>query len=159
MPVVKVFRTGVRSVPREVPTDATVVILPMTIDRVGRECASDEQPAKVRDLNEAFDRFKPGLDFRTTAGEEKTDFVVELEFTSLKDFDPKRVRSRDPGRRNDLADLQSRIDLLRRMRDRFAVLSVKKAWDDVGQRREIIDAVHEFEQQLRHIAGARDGAS
>ncbi|MBK5189255.1 MAG: type VI secretion system contractile sheath small subunit, partial [Gemmatimonadaceae bacterium] len=103
--------------------------------------------------------FKPKLDFKTTLGEEGTEFVAELEFKSLKDFDPKKIRSREPGKRNDLADLQSRIDLLHRMRERFAVLSVKKAWENTDQRKEIIDAVAEFEQQLRNIAGGEGAAS
>ena len=50
MPVVKVSRAGVRSAPREVPTDTTAAVLPMTVDRVGQECAEDEQPTKVSNL-------------------------------------------------------------------------------------------------------------
>lgn len=159
MPVVKVSRTGVRSAPREVPADTTAVVLPMTVDRVGAECPANEEPAKVSGLAETFERFKPKLDFKTTIGENGTEFVVELEFKSLTDFDPKKIRSRELGKRNDLAHLQGRIDLLRRVRERFAVLSVKKAWENVEQRGEIIDAVREFEQQLRRIAGAEGGAS
>jgi antibiotic biosynthesis monooxygenase (ABM) superfamily enzyme len=45
------------------------------------------------------------------------------------------------------------------MRERFAVLSVKKAWENTDQRKEIIDAVQEFEQQLRNIAGSEGAAS
>lgn len=159
MPVVKVSRAGVRSAPREVPTDTTATVLPMTVDRVGQECPEDDQPTKVSSLAEAFEKFKPKLDFKTTVGAEGTEFVAELEFKSLKDFDPKKIRSREPGKRNDLADLQSRIDLLHRMRERFAVLSVKKAWENTDQRKEIIDAVQEFEQQLRNIAGGEGAAS
>jgi hypothetical protein len=36
---------------------------------------------------------------------------------------------------------------------------VKKAWENTDQRKEIIDAVAEFEQQLRNIAGSEGAAS
>jgi hypothetical protein len=152
MPVVKVTRAGVRSAPREVPTDTTAAILPMTADRVGREAPEDEQPTRVASLAEAFERFAPRLDFRTTVGDDGAEFAAELEFRSLRDFDPKQIRSRERGRRNDLADLQGRIDMLHRMRERFSVLSVKRAWDDEEQRREIVGAVAGFQEQLRRIA-------
>ena len=160
MPVVKVTRAGVRSAPREVPTDTTATVLPMTFDRIGQECAEDEAPTKVSSLADAFKAFKPALDFRTTVGEEGTEFVAELEFKSLKDFDPKQIRSREPGKRNDLADLQSQIDLLHRMRERFSTLGVKRAWENEAQRKEIIDALAELQQQLGNIAsGAAGGAA
>ena len=155
MPVVKVTRAGVRSAPREVPTDTTAAILPMTADRVGREAPEDELPTRVGSLAEAFEKFAPRLDFRTTVGD-GAEFAAELEFRSLRDFDPREIRVREPGRRNDLAELQSRIDLLHRMRERFSVLAVKRAWDDEEQRREIVGAVTGFEEQLRMIA-ARGG--
>ncbi len=155
MPVVKVTRAGIRSAPREVPTDTTAAILPMTADRVGREAPEDEQPTRVGSLAEAFDRFAPRLEFRTTVGEDGAEFGADLEFRSLRDFDPRQIRSREPGKRNDLAELQSRIDMLHRMRERFSVLSVKRAWDNAEQRREIIGAVAEFEEQLRRIAGGQ----
>ena len=157
MPVVKVIRQGVRPAPREVPTDTTATILPMTVDRVGVEAPEDEAPRRVSSVKEAFDTFKPGLAFRTYVGEEGTEFVADLEFRSLADFDPKRMRTREPGKRNDLADLQSRIDLLHRMRERFSVLPVKRAWDNPEQRAELIEAVREFENQLRRIAGSGQG--
>jgi type VI secretion system protein ImpB len=157
MPVVRVTRAGVRPAPREVPTDTTATVLPMTFDRVGQETAEDERPTRVSSLSEAFETFKPRLDFRTRVGDEDTEFVAELEFGSLKDFDPKQIRQRQPGRRNDLADLQARIDLLHRMRERFGTLPVKRAWDQPEQRAEIIAAVREFEAQLRLIAGQPEG--
>lgn len=159
MPVVRITRAGVASAPREVPTDTTVAVLPMTVDRVGQETADDEQPVKVSSLAEAFEKFQPRLDFRTQVGEEGTEFAAELEFRNLKDFDPKHIRTREPGKRNDLADLQSRIDLLHRMRERFALLPVKRAWENAEQREEIIQAVREFEEQLRRIAGAGEGGA
>ena len=123
MPVVKVTRAGVRSAPREVPTETTATVMPMTLDRVGEECPEDEGPTKVSSLAEAFEKFTPKVDFKTNVGEEGTEFVAELDFKSLKDFDPKQIRSREPGKRNDIADLQSQIDLLHRMRERFTLLA------------------------------------
>lgn len=128
----------------------------MTFDRVGKESAEDELPTRVSSVAEAFAAYSPKLDFRTHIGEEGTEFVAELEFNSLKDFDPKQIRQRNPAQRNDLADLQARIDLLHRMRERFGTLPVKRAWDQQEQRAEILSAVREFESQLRLIA-ARDG--
>lgn len=153
MPVVKVTRAGVKMAPRQVPTETTATILPMTVDRVGQEALEDEQPTKVSSLAEAFEKFKPALDFKTNVGDEGTEFAADLEFKSLKDFDPKRVMTREPGKRNDVADLQSQIDLLHRMRERFAVLSVRRAWDNPEQRKEIIEAVAEFQDALRKISG------
>ena len=157
MPVVKVTRAGVRSAPREVPTDTTAAILPMTAERVGREAPEDEEPTKIGCLAEAFEKFAPRLDFRTTVGDNGAEFAADLEFRSLRDFDPRQIRTREPGKRNDLADLQSRIDMLHRMRERFCLLSVKRSWENEEQRREIIGAVDEFEEQLRHIAQGGEG--
>jgi type VI secretion system protein ImpB len=152
MPVTNIKRTGVRSAPREVPTETTLTILPMTTDRIGQEAPEDEGPTKVSSLPEAFEKFKPKLDFRTTVGEEGTEFVAELDFRSLKDFDPKQIRSREPGKRNDIADLQAEIDLLQRMRERFTLLSVKRAWENPEQRKEMIAAVGDLQDSLRQIA-------
>jgi len=135
-----------------VPTDTTAAVLPMTLDRVGTEAPEDEAPTKVSDLKEAFETFKPAIDFKTNVGEEGTEFVAELEFKSLKDFDPTQIRTRTPGKRNDLADLQSQIDLLHRMRERFTLLAVKRAWQNEDQRKEIIAAIGELQEQLRRIA-------
>jgi hypothetical protein len=159
MPVVKITRGGVRSAPREVPTDTTCTILPLTFDRVGREVPEEEAPVRVSTLAAAFEAFRPRLDFRTIVEEEGTEFVAELEFRSIKDFDPRQIRTREPGKRNDLADLQARIDLLHRMRERFTVLPVKRAWDDAEQRGEILEAVRLFEEQLRRIAARTGGGA
>ena len=153
MPVVKVTRAGVRQAPRQVPTETTATILPMTVDRVGQETAEDEQPTKVSSLAEAFEKFKPALDFKTNVGDEGTEFAADLEFKSLKDFDPKKLMSRTPGKRNDVADLQSQIDLIHRMRERFSVLAVRRAWENTDQRKEIIDAIAEFQEALKKISG------
>lgn len=153
MPVVKVTRAGVRMAPRQVPTETTATILPMTVDQVGQESSEDAQPTKVSSLAEAFEKFAPALDFKTTVGEEGTEFAAELEFKSLKDFDPKKLMSKTPGKRNDLADLQSQVDLLHRMRERFSVLAVRRAWDNPDQRKEIIDAIAEFQDALKKLSG------
>ena len=153
MPVVKVTRAGVKQAPRQVPTETTATILPMTVDQVGQEALEDAEPTKVSSVAEAFEKFQPKLDFKTTIGDEGTEFAAELDFKSLKDFDPKKLMSREPGKRNDVADLQSQVDLLHRMRERFSVLSVKRAWDNEDQRKEIIDAVAEFQAALKRISG------
>lgn len=157
MPVVSVVRAGVRPAPREVPTDTTLTVLPMTFDRCGQEAPMNEAPTQISNVDEAFSKFKPQLTFTTTAGEEGTEFVAELEFKSLADFDPKKIRTREPGKRNDLADLHLRIDLLHRMRERFGELPIRKAWGDPQQRQQIIEAVREFETQLKRIAGPSAG--
>lgn len=156
MPVVSVTRAGVRPAPREVPTDTTLALLPMTFDRVGKECPEEDRPGRVNSLEEAFERFRPRLDFRATAGAEGHEFVAELEFRSLADFDPRQIRGRESGRRNDLADLQSRIDLLHRMRERFAAPAVRRAWESPAQRHEILLSLGELAGQLRRIAGGGD---
>ena len=153
MPVVKVTRAGVKMAPRQVPTETTATVLPMTVDRVGQEALEDEQPTKVSSLAEAFEKFQPKLDFKTTVGEEGTEFAAELAFRSLKDFDPKKLMTREPGKRNDLADIQSQIDLLHRMRERFSVLSVRRAWENPEQRKEVIEAIAEFQEALKRISG------
>lgn len=152
MPVTNVKRTGVRMAPREVPTETTLSMLPMTMDRVGQEAPEDEGPTKVSSLAEAFEKFKPAFNFKTNVGEEGTEFVADLDFRSLKDFDPKQIRSREPGKRNDIADLQSEIDLLQRMRERFTLLAVKRAWENPEQRKEMLDAVDDLQDSLRQIA-------
>lgn len=139
--------------PKEVPTETTTAILPMTLDRVGQECGEDEGPTKVSSLQEAFDKFQPKIDFTATVGDEGTEFKADLAFKSMKDFDPKRLMTREPGKQNDLADLQAQVDLLHRMRERFALVSVRRAWDDEAQRKEIIGALAELQDALKRLSG------
>lgn len=159
MPVTKITRQGVRMAPRQVPTDTTTTIMPMSVDRVGQEAPEGEGPTKVSSIGEAFEKFAPELNEKITAGEEGTEFTVQLEFKSLADFDPKKLRTRAPRKpgeapgKNDLTDLDNRIIMLKQMRERFTSLSVRRAWENPGQRAEIIEAVHDFESQLRRIAG------
>src|SRR5262249_30497904 len=131
MPKIEVIRKGVTPAARPVPTDTTATVLPMTLNRVGKEVEDeDEAPTSVDSVNDAFAKFKPSVHLETTAGEEGTEFIVDLLFNSLKDFDPENIQKRTAGKRNDLADLKNSIDLLYRIKDRFALPAVKKAWSD-----------------------------
>src|SRR5216110_3354668 len=98
MPSVVIGRQGVRTAAREIPTDTTAAIMPMTFDRVGLECVEDETPTKVDSVKDAFQKFNPQLHFETNVGEDQAKFVADLSFTSLADFDPKKIRSREPGK-------------------------------------------------------------
>src|SRR5262245_16928245 len=104
MPRIEVIRKGITPAIRPVPTDTTLVILPMTLERVGKQVQDeDEQPVRIDSSNEVFEQFRPALRFETTAGADATEFVAELEFHSLKDFTPENIQKRMPGKRNDIA--------------------------------------------------------
>src|SRR5215212_3970867 len=112
MPEIKVIRKGITPAVRDVPTDTTLVVLPVTRERIGKEVADEyERPERIDNLKAAFEKFKPSLPFRATAGEEQTEFVADLEFRSIEDFKPENIQKRVPGKRNDLADLKNTIDL------------------------------------------------
>jgi len=52
MPLVKVIRKGITPTIRKVPTSTCAAMLPMTLERVGKEAASEnEELTKVEDLN------------------------------------------------------------------------------------------------------------
>jgi predicted component of type VI protein secretion system len=158
MPKIEVIRKGVTPAARPVPTDTTAAVLPMTLNRIGKEVEDeDEAPVGVDSVNDAFAKFKPSVHLETTAGEEATEFVVDVDFRSLKDFDPENIQKRAPGKRNDLADLKNSIDLLYRLKDRWALPAVKKAWSDPGQRQQIIAAVNELRQQIEKLAQPKGG--
>jgi len=153
MPKIEVIRKGVTPAARPVPTDTTAAVLPMTLNRVGKEVDDeDEVPISVDSVNDAFAKFKPSVHLETTAGEDATEFVVDVAFRTLKDFDPENIQKRVPGKRNDLADLKNSIDLLYRLKDRWSLPGVKKAWSDPNQRQQIIAAVNELRQQLQKLA-------
>ena len=158
MPVTKITRQGVISAPRDVPTETTATVMPMTLDRVGAEAPEDDTPTKISTLADAFKTFKPAIDFSTQVGEEGTEFVAQLEFKSIGDFDPKQIRSRAPGKRNDIADLHSQLELLQRMRASFALLPVKRAWEKEADRTAVIDALQAFKSQIQRIADGEGGA-
>ena len=156
MPKIQVIRKGVTPAARPVPTDTTAAVLPMTLNRVGKEVEDeDEAPVSVDSVNDAFAKFKPSVHLETTAGEEGAEFVVDFDFRSLKDFDPENIQKRVGGKRNDLADLKNSIDLLYRLKDRWALPAVKKAWSDPSQRQQIIAAVSQLRQQLEKLAQSK----
>jgi Uncharacterized protein conserved in bacteria len=155
MPEIKVIRKGITPAIRPVPTDTTLTLLPMTLDRVGRELADeDEQALRVDGVQDAFEKFKPSIHFETRVGEEQTEFVADLEFHSIKDFSPENIQKRVPGKRNDLADMGTTIDLLYRLKDRWGLPAVKRAWADPNQRRQILDALARLRTELEKVAHA-----
>jgi type VI secretion system protein ImpB len=160
MPRIEVIRKGITPAVRPVPTDTTLAILPTTLDRVGREVEDeDEQPVRIDSVNDAFEKFKPSIHFEALAGEGATAFVVDLEFHSLKDFAPENIRKRVPGQRNDIADLQNSIDLLYRLKDRWSLPAVKRAWNDPRLRKQILLALARLRMELERLAQAtKEGA-
>jgi predicted component of type VI protein secretion system len=158
MPKIEVIRKGITPAVRPVPTDTTLVVLPVTLDQMGKEVESeDEQAVRVDSANDAFEKFKPSIHFETQAGPEATEFVADLEFRSLKDFSPENIQKRIPGQRNDIADLKNAIDLLYRMKDRWSLPSVKRAWSNPAQRKQIIAALARLHAELEKIAQTGKG--
>jgi len=163
MPLVKVIRKGVTPSVRKVPTSTAAVIMPVTLERVGKEVAAEnEEPTKVESAQDAFAKFQPKLSFKGTAGEEETEFRAELQFKSIKDFDPENLQKRQEVRnedgevtylRNDLADLKSNIDLVYRLKDRWKLPAVRRAWNNPDQRKEIIQALGRLRTELEKVAG------
>ena len=163
MPVVKVIRKGISASVRKVPTATAAAIMPMTFDRVGKEAATEnEDPTKVESLQDSLEKFKPKLSFRGNVGKEETEFCVDVEFRSLKDFDPENLQKRQETRnaegevgylRNDLADLKSSIDLVYRLKDRWKLPTVRRAWSNPEQRKEIIEALGRLRSELEKVAG------
>ena len=168
MPLIKVIRKGITPAIRKVPTSTAAVVMPMTLERVGKEAASEnEEPTKVEDLQDAFKKFQPMLDFKGYAGPEETEFRAEFRFRSVKDFEPENLQKRQEIKsesgetdylRNDIADLKSRIDLLYRLKDRWKLPTVRRAWNNEQQRKEIIQALARLRGELAKVAG-KGGAS
>jgi type VI secretion system protein ImpB len=162
MPLVKVVRKGVTPAVRKVPTSTAAAMLPMTLERVGSEAASEaEELVKVEDLADAFRKFQPKLDFRGAAGPEETEFRAEVQFRSIKDFDPENLQKRQEVRdeegnvsylRNDIADLKNNIDLLYRLKDRWKLPAVRRAWGNAAQRAEIVNALNSLRSELERVA-------
>jgi type VI secretion system protein ImpB len=163
MPLINVKRTGVRPSVRKVPTSTCAVTMPMTLDRVGKELASEnEEPTEVESAADAFAKFRPELKFKGRAGEEETEFRAEFRFRNVKDFDPANLQMRQEIRnedgtvtysRNDLADLKNNIDLLYRIKDRWKLPAVRRAWNNPAQRQEIINALGRLRAELQKVAG------
>jgi predicted component of type VI protein secretion system len=134
----------------------------MTLDRVGKEVKSDdEQPTRVDSAADGFEKFQPKLQFKGRAGEEETEFQADLRFRSLKDFDPENLQKRQEIRnedgeteylRNDIADLKNNIDLLYRLKDRWKLPAVRRAWSRPEQRQEIITALGKLRAELEKVA-------
>jgi type VI secretion system protein ImpB len=167
MPLIKVIRKGVTPSIRKVPTSTCAVLMPMTLERVGREAASENEAlTKIEDVNDAFAKFQPAMYFKANAGPQETEFVAEFKFKSIKDFDPENlqkrqeVRSEDGGviyARNDIADLKRNIDLMYRLKDRWGLPAVRRAWANESQRKEIIAALGRLRGELEKVAGQRGG--
>lgn len=162
MPLVKVIRKGVTPSVRKVPTSTAALMLPMTVERVGSEAGSEnEDLTKVEDLGDAFKKFEPKLNFRGNAGPEETEFRAEFRFRSIKDFEPDNLQKKQEVKnaqgepeylRNDLADLKTNIDLLYRLKDRWKLPTVRRAWSNEAQRREIITALGKLRGELERVA-------
>ncbi len=162
MPLVKVVRKGVTAAVRKVPTSTAAAMLPMTLDRVGAEAGSEtEELKKVEDLSDAFRQFQPKLKFQGYAGPEQAEFRADFDFRSIKDFDPENLQKRQEVKdadgeshllRNDLADLKTNIDLLYRLKDRWKLPAVRRAWGNAGQRQEIVDALGKLRSELQRVA-------
>ncbi len=162
MPLVKVVRKGVTAAVRKVPTSTAAAMLPMTLNRVGSEAGSEtEELTKVEDLGDAFRKFEPKLKFQGYAGEDEAEFRADFEFRSIKDFDPENLQKRQEVKdadgesrflRNDLADLKQNIDLLYRLKDRWKLPAVRRAWGNASQRQEIVDALGKLRTELQRVA-------
>jgi type VI secretion system protein ImpB len=162
MPLVKVIRKGVTPSVRKVPTSTAALMLPMSIDRVGAEASSDrEDLSKVEDLNDSFRKFEPKLNFRGNAGPEEAEFRADIQFRSIKDFDPENLQKKQEIKnvnceseylRNDIADLKTNIDLLYRLKDRWKLPTVRRAWANEEQRKEIITALGKLRSELERVA-------
>lgn len=161
MPLIKVVRKGVTPAVRKVPTSTAAAMLPMTLNRVGGEVSSEtEELVKVEDLGDAFRKFEPKLSFQGYAGPEETEFRAEFEFRSIKDFDPDNLQKRQEVKgadgtsrflRNDLADLKQNIDLLYRLKDRWKLPAVRRAWNNPAQREEIVNALGKLRAELERV--------
>ena len=162
MPLVKVIRKGVTPSVRKVPTSTAALMMPMTADRVGAEAGSErEDLTKVEDLNDAFRKFEPKLNFRGNAGPEEAEFRADIRFRSIKDFDPENLQKKQEIKnangeseylRNDIADLKTNIDLLYRLKDRWKLPTVRRAWANEEQRKEIITALGKLRSELERVA-------
>lgn len=158
MPKFEFIRKGVVPFVRPVPTETALAVLPMTLERLGKEVADeDEQPTRIESVADAFQQFKPSINYKTLAGPEATEFVVELELRSLKDFEPENVQKRTPGKRNDVADLRNTIDLLYRLKERWSLPPVKRAWNEPAQRQQIVAALSRLRAELEKVAHHSEG--
>jgi type VI secretion system protein ImpB len=162
MPLINVVRKGVTPAVRKVPTSTCAVMMPVTLERTGKEAASEnEEPTKVEDVQDAFKKFQPTLSFKGNAGSEVTEFKAEFRFRSIKDFDPENLQKRQEIKnadgeteflRNDIADLKNHIDLLYRLKDRWKLPTVRRAWSNEQQRKDILQALGRLREELEKVA-------
>jgi predicted component of type VI protein secretion system len=134
----------------------------MTLEQVSREVRSEnEEPEMVESLQHAFEKFNPQMKFKGRAGAEEAEFQADLRFRSIKDFEPANVMTRQEVRaedgsvtylRNDLADLKNNIDLVYRLKDRWKLPAVRRAWNNPEQRKQIIAALGQLRDELDKIA-------
>jgi predicted component of type VI protein secretion system len=153
MPEINVKRQGITSFARDVPTSTALIVQPMNLQRVGKEAATeDETPERIDDLNHAFKVFKPQLHFKS---EGPTEIEVDLEFNKMADFDPKNILKPTPNKRNDLAKLQTTIELLYRLKERWGKPGVRRAWNDKMQRQQIIESLTALTSELQTITSEK----
>ena len=161
MPIVKVIRKGITPHIRKVPTSTYAAVLPLTLNQVEKEARSEnEELVRVEDVNDAFGKFLPSLKFSGYAGEDEHEFKADFGFLNLKDFEPENLQKRQEVRdedgeitylRNDLADLKTNIDLLYRLKDRWKLPTVRRAWNNQEQRKEIVAALGRLRAELTNI--------
>jgi type VI secretion system protein ImpB len=166
MPIIEVKRQGVRPAVRKVPTSTCAVTMPMTLAQVGREVhTEDEEPEVVESLQHAFEKFNPQMKFKGRAGAEETEFQADLRFRSIKDFEPSNIMTRQEVRaedgsvaylRNDLADLKNNIDLMYRLKDRWKLPAVRRAWNNPEQRKQIIAALGQLRDELDKVVEGKN---
>jgi predicted component of type VI protein secretion system len=153
MPEIRVKRQGITPFAREVPTSTAVIVQPMDLGKVDKEVTTvKEQPERIDNLNHAFEVFKPQIHFKS---EGETDIEVDLEFRKMADFEPENILKPLPNRRNDLADLQSTIELLYRLKERWGKPGVRRAWNEKAQRKQIVDALTILAEELKTIASEK----
>ena len=162
MPLVKVIRKGVTPHIRKVPTSTAAVMMPVTMERIGAEAGTEtEELTKVEDLRDAFTKFQPQFEFRGRGGPEEAEFRADLRFKNIRDFEPENLQKKQEIKkengeteylRNDLADLKLNIDLLYRLKDRWRLPAVRRAWNDPTQRKEIIEALGKLRSELQAVA-------
>lgn len=167
MPLIKVIRKGVTPSIRKVPTSTCAAVMPMTLEKVGKEAASENEAlTKIEDVNDAFAKFQPAMYFKANSGPEEIEFVAEFHFKSIKDFDPENLQKKQEVRgqdgtvtylRNDIADLKMNIDLLYRLKDRWGLPAVRRAWANADQRNEIIQALGRLRGELEKVAAKTGG--
>ena len=84
---------------------------------------------------------------------------------SVQDFTPENLQKRQEIRttdeygdeqvevlRNDIADLKDKTDLMYRLKDRWRLPAVRRAWSNPAQRKEIVEALGRLKSELGKVA-------